>query len=172
MTKTTSKQPGPTTSRRRIRPRYDDDGKLLSTDIETEAPPIPEPTEQEKKISAVIEKSFEMGDDAAKSISRFEKNTLLQRYRENELSEEEFNVEAFNNLCGELANLQMVKNLLPLFELERYESDILVHFINKAFGAPRTTPGGEDTPRVFRGDDEAALAFQALNDGPVGLVKK
>lgn len=146
----------PTSSRRRLKMNFDDDGKLLDREVIIEPPEIPDPTEQEKKIYGALEESFRLGDDAAKAIARFEKEVVLPRYRTNDESDEEFRKEEMEKTCYHLGRLHMIKTILPLYGLEAYEKEILHHFVDKAFG---TGPTGNNTrpTKVFHGTDEQYL---------------
>ena len=150
-----------TTSRRRIRRRLDDEGRPVNSTVEIEPPVLPDPTEQEKQIRNVIQKSFEIGDDAAKAVARFEAEVTFPRYRENDLSEEEFGTEEFSGICERLSQLKMVKELLPLFGLGDYEKEILYLLIDKAFGRTKSFSNEGFPSKVFKGDDEALLDYQA-----------
>ena len=164
---TTNNKVNASTSRRRIKIRLNKEGRPVDSTVEAEPPVIPDPpTEQELRISKVVSSSFELGDDAAKAIARFEADVLLARYRDNDMSEEEFDSEEFGVICGKLAHLKMIKGLLPIFELEDFERDILEHFISEAFGKKEDSPPSRisriiPSKRVFKGDDEALLDYQA-----------
>lgn len=152
-----------TSSRRRLKMNFDDDGKLLSKDVIIEPPSIPEPTEQETTIYAAIDSSFKLGDDAAKAIARFERDVVFPRYRANDESEEEFRRDEMETVCYHLGRLHMIKTILPLYGLQEYEREILHHFVDKAFGGagkgPKSIVAG---PGVFRGDDSAYLERMAM----------
>lgn len=151
-------------SRRRLRMNFDDEGKLVDKDVIIEPPKIPEPTEQEKKLYEAIEEAFQLGDDAAKAIARFERDVVFPRYRLNDEAEEEFRRDEMETVCYHLGRLHMIKTVLPLYDLEAYERDILTHFVDKAFGSgigkrPSKIMEG---PQVFRGDDAAYLERMAM----------
>ena len=152
-----------TSSRRRLKMNFDDDGKLVDKDVIIEPPKIPEPTEQEKNLYSAIEAAFQLGDDAAKAIARFERDVVYPRYRANDESEEEFRRDDMETVCYHLGRLHMIKAILPLYGLEAYEREILAHFVDKAFGSLGKGPSKiVDGKSLFRGDDDAYLQHMAM----------
>jgi len=146
------------TSRRRLRFKTDEEGNATGQVAEIADAPIQEPTEQELAIYKVINDSFVLGDDAARAVARFERDVVFPRYRENNESEEEFRKEEMDAVMGRLQHIHTIKAILPLFGLEKYEAQIVGHFIDQAFGS--SSSGKPST--VFRGDDESYLAHKTM----------
>lgn len=157
----TSKRKASKNSRRRLRMDFLDSGRMSGTTEEDAE--LPDPTEQELKVLEVMSSSLTLGDDVARAAARFLRDSLLPRMREGDEQPEEFDLDEFQTTCDHLVRLRVIKAMLPLFGLEQYEREVMMHFIDKAFQG--TPSGAPPRPRVFRGDDEQFMDHMARTQG-------
>ena len=141
------------TSRRRVRLKFADSGRIA--DKQEEDAELPDPTEQELEFVKLMRESLVLGDDVGRAAARFVKDVLVPRLRDGDEQPEEFDVEEFQNIADELARLRIIRLMLPLFGLEKYEERIMLHLIDKAFQGRRK--GSSMPAAVFVGNDEQLM---------------
>lgn len=156
-----SKRKASSTSRRRLRMEFADSGRLSGTTEESTE--LPEPTEQELKVLEVMSTSLTLGDDVARAAARFLRDSLMPRLREGDEQPEEFDLDEFQAMCDHLVHLRVIRSMLPLFGLEKYEQAIMYHFIDKAFQVKSSS--GKPARTVFHGDDEQFMDHMTRTQG-------
>ena len=156
-----SKRKKKSSSRRRLRMEFADSGRLSGTTEESTE--LPEPTEQELKVLEVMSTSLTLGDDIARAAARFLRDSLMPRMREGDEQPEEFDLDEFQTACDHLVRLRVIRSMLPLFGLEKYEREILAHFIDKAFNSKPSS--SKKTSTVFHGDDEQFMDHMTRTQG-------